>query len=252
MATRQACALTLMVFCVFAVVVFLVWGMYACTFLLLGENTVLSCSEQPIQNGVIYAGVANSSAEIKCNTGYMLKMSPELDLRCRLIREKSVVVKAATMKHKALIKFYREYAYVKSVELIDLEADTANSSSLETLRSEAYKDTRDVCVLRVVTHTERLYGQQQYLQPPQQQQASLLHRAGQPSLAGLAHPAWSPLAATASPALLMLAALGALVASGVSRGREGVGHRRVANEPDTAALLEVEDGAATEEGDEDD
>jgi len=225
LATRQACALTLMVFCVFGVVIAVVSGMYAVATALLGSQTILHCSEQPIQNGVIWTGVLNSTAQIRCNSGYSLKVPPQLDLRCNLIKQHCVVLRAATVQEKALRNCEREYAYVKSTELIDLNAP--NSSNLKTLETEAFRLTAGVCVFDALAQTQRLYGQRK---------APL-----QGNFVGTGIPAWSPAAASASPIALVLVALAALVGSGVARAREGVGHDRVANDPDTAALLDVEE-----------
>lgn len=79
--------------------------------LAVGEATTVHCKKQIIMNGVILAGHVNSPAKVKCNANFSLG-APLLGIRCRMVSEKCVIEKHATVMKEAVRKCDRKYAFV--------------------------------------------------------------------------------------------------------------------------------------------
>lgn len=166
-ATRQACTLTAVALCVFSGIVVAGFGLFAFASAVLGDQVKIACKEQPIDNGVIEAGVANATTTIQCNDRYSLELPPQLALECRLIWQRCVEMRRATTIDEAVRRCEREYAYVHPTHHRATSAEDPHLTDdvLDSLRTQAYRATRGVCVLSEMVHTERLYGQRAPLLP---------------------------------------------------------------------------------------
>jgi len=98
-----------------------------------GEAKVLNCPEQPILNGYIMPGHVGSPAKVHCAGNYSLG-APLLGIKCRMVSEKCVIKKHATVMKEAVRKCDRKYAFVsKAIEekVLLHSRDKLNYSKIE-------------------------------------------------------------------------------------------------------------------------
>mmetsp|Transcript_42631 Transcript_42631/g.76436 ORF Transcript_42631/g.76436 Transcript_42631/m.76436 type:complete len:294 (+) Transcript_42631:93-974(+) len=102
-----------------------------------GEVQTLHCKKQPIRHGEILAGHVNSRAKVKCDANYSLG-APVMGIKCRMVSEKCVIEKHATVMKEAVRKCDRKYAFVsKEIE----EKVLLNSSETMALIDTLEEDT---------------------------------------------------------------------------------------------------------------
>lgn len=234
-ATRQACFITVMALIAFALIAASVCGMFNLATAIMGRNVVFDCKDQPIQNGIIRSGPINGSAMIHCDKGYVLKQTPDVQLKCELVWQHCITYKRATELTEAIVECKKKFGYVPSTEAGDVmleEAATQKEVNDHTARLElaTYELTRGACVLGSMIRAQQLYGDRH-------------HRVPKPSARGPASLGWSPSSSSLSLFLLAFISLGAVIASGVAKARQGGSTRRMSIEPDTAALLDDSDEA---------
>lgn len=249
-ATRQACCLTLGVICVMVVFMAAMAGLYSFVNKVYSGGEDIVCKEQAIIHGVIKAGVANASAVVRCDDGFVQRREPDPDLRCRVVYQDYDKEHTASLTDPTLYSMKKVYAYFKpqpgqkAMQVTDNDAGQDREQSLEAI---ANLTTQGICEPSSQWNTQGLFGVmhgQILTDSPRGRGTSSNADLAAPTTAGTAS-----FAAVAMPALAMLS-LGALVWAGVVKSQQGSHNRRGRHaEPDNAlsdddeiALLNAEEG----------
>merc|ERR1712113_297567 len=134
-----------------------VFGLYELSNLLLGKQVIIHCVEQPIENGVLQARVENATGHFTCNPDYKLKVEPNMKLTCKLIWEKCVKLRRATVLEEAVEKCTKEFAYVGPDDINQRPLDIHGEKPIEFLdkvRKRVYTETLGICVLAHATKSD--------------------------------------------------------------------------------------------------
>mmetsp|Transcript_32205 Transcript_32205/g.68521 ORF Transcript_32205/g.68521 Transcript_32205/m.68521 type:complete len:280 (-) Transcript_32205:77-916(-) len=231
LATRQACAVTLVVLCAVGVIGGFVIGSYNVASSVLGSSELHECPAQPVDFGAIKAGYLNESAAVRCNFGYGVSEQPQvsLDLRCRLIYQKCVTLKAQTTMDDPVEQCDSEYAFtVEKDEEMQLLARHDKEQLLKDAWAASRRVTTGVCIRKDLLRPSRLYGQHRSLPITGGSPMVVQSERGRPSTA-------------AASVVLTMGGVAALVCGGVARARGGGAGIRVGREPDTAPLMDVDE-----------
>uniref|UniRef100_A0A7S4QSH3 Uncharacterized protein n=1 Tax=Alexandrium monilatum TaxID=311494 RepID=A0A7S4QSH3_9DINO len=233
--TRQACSILLLIGCIFGVAMAVIVGLYtAVSTMVENETEVGHCQEQPITNGVIKAGFVNGTVEVRCSPGFKLGPLPEAarELRCRLLAQHCMVLKAATIVDDPVRRCSHTYAYTLvqpegARQVAERPEEEEEEEALAEARLVADRAMRGACVPDLRHAPSRLYRE-----PQAPLKVAEVVR-------DVKRARWTTTTSSVAMSALMLSSLAALVGAGIGRARTGGGI--ACAEPETAALLDAND-----------
>jgi len=231
--THQACGLVYLAVAALGAVFFMAVILYGAATAILGRQHFTDCPDQLVENGMIQAGLVNSTAQVVCDRGFELRAPPELQLRCKLVQHKCSLVSPESGE-APVRKCEGEYLYVKHHDPYAEDPDREKNKEVEELRAEAYQEMKGLCIWPgMVSEGAEAIG----LATSSGQWSRNKSQLSALSAKGSGTPTRSTATSSFAMLTLILVALGVVVGSAVLRGRAG--HPAMAaRQPEMAELLE--------------